>query len=104
MGNEGCNSVSDTNTIEYLNQNGIINEDGSVGSWSFGQPYPLLVEEHSMISTKDFLYVFGGLSYDENYDQWLDSTQFYPWTKHGDLLRGRSTHNTVYLEGQLFHV
>ena len=57
-------SVSDTNTIEYLNQNGIINEDGSVGSWSFGKEYPLLVEEHSMISTKDFLYVFGKLQTD----------------------------------------
>merc|ERR1719197_1663565 len=113
-----ADSVSDTNTIEYLNQNGIINEDGSVGSWSFGQPYPLLVEEHSMISTKDFLYVFGGLSYDENYDQWLDSThfnskacyknvdpaQFYEWTKHGELMRGRSTHNTVYMDGQLYHI
>jgi len=116
--NEGCDSVSDTNTIEYLNQNGIINEDGSVGSWSFGKEYPLLVEEHSMISTKDFLYVFGGLSYDENYDQWLDSThfnskacyknvdpaQFYDWTKHGELMRGRSTHNTVYMDGQLYHI
>ena len=60
----------------------------------------------------------GGLSYDENYDQWLDSThlnskacyknvdpaQFYDWTKHGELMRGRSTHNTVYMDGQLYHI
>merc|ERR1711931_208072 len=34
----------------------------------------------------------------------VDLAQFYEWTKHGELMRGRSTHNTVYMDGQLYHI
>jgi len=103
-------SPSDTNKLEWLDQ--------SAGKWRFGQQYPLKTEGHSMVSAEDYLYVFGGLNYDEDYDEWQDSalfnthrvyknrdpTQNYQWETHANLKRARAKHNTVWMGGQIYHV
>ena len=49
-------------SVEFLNQNGILAPDNTFGEWTFGTRYPIYVEETSILSTGDFLYVFGKLS------------------------------------------
>ena len=34
----------------------------------------------------------------------IDPASGYQWQKHGELLKPRSRHNTVYLKGQFYHV
>ena len=34
----------------------------------------------------------------------IDPASGYQWQKHGELLKPRSRHNTVYLKGQFYHI
>ena len=62
-------------TVEILDQNLQINDDGTINRWVFGQPYPFSVEQHAIISTTNlqtnFLFVFGRscIFFDSNWFQ-----------------------------------
>ena len=68
----GPGSIS---TVEVLDQNLQINDDGTINRWVFGQPYPFSVEQHAIISTTNlqtnFLFVFGRscIFFDSNWFQ-----------------------------------
>ena len=55
----GGNSQNGTPKVEWLNQNMVINEDGSSGEWRYGTDYPLSVESHAIATASENLYVFG---------------------------------------------
>ena len=57
--NGGDFSQNGSPEVEWLNQNLVINEDGSSGQWRNGKDYPLRVESHTISTTIDNIYVIG---------------------------------------------
>ena len=52
-------SQESIDSVEFLNQNGILNSEGSFGEWTFGTRYPIYVQESSILSYGEYVYVFG---------------------------------------------
>ena len=47
------------NSVEFLNQNGLMNPEGTFGEWTFGTSYPIYIEETSILSVEGYIYVIG---------------------------------------------
>ena len=55
-------SQDSSNSVEWLNQNAQVNEDGTIGNWKYGEPYPLSIEQAAVIAyEEEYIYVFGEL-------------------------------------------
>ena len=52
-------SQDSIDSVEFLNQNGILNSEGSFGEWTFGTRYPIYVQETSILSLGEYVYVIG---------------------------------------------
>jgi len=116
----GQDSALDTASVEFLDQNLQLNEDNTLNRWLYGKKYPFAVEEHEIVSVRDgYLYVFGGLNYAEyvtdptldsaHYNtnkvfKNLDPSQNHEWLPHGDMLKPRANHNSVFFGDQVYHI